>query len=131
MSSECDAITSPEKLSWGDVDSDVELEQCLTTLANTLVTPQAMADWLTNQGFDVIPPYDGVSPVLHMVGARWNKSNHSSVKPYGNAISRTMEEIIEFFGSFAPFLMPPKEYLITISYHSNGYVEVDAGPLSL
>jgi hypothetical protein len=131
ISTDCDAIKGGVALDWRRINSDAELETCLTELTEVMGTPQAMADWLEMQGFEVVQPYDGVEPVSSMVGAYWKPSNNSSVSPYGTAVSRVWEEVVGFIGSVFPLITPAKSYLITISYYENGSIEVDAGPLYL
>jgi hypothetical protein len=125
----CTAISHGTTLDWRDVGSDAEVELCLIILAKNLKTPQAMADWLTSQGFRVSPPYEGYNKVQTMVGAYWPIEKDSTFTPYGTWSNHAAQKTMVFLlSAILRFKLPSSPFSVTISYLKNGSLKADAGP---
>jgi hypothetical protein len=125
----CTAISHGTTLDWRDVGSDTELEMCLVILAKNLKTPQAMADWLTSQGFRVSSPYEGFKKDKTMIGAHWPVAMDSTFRPYGTWSSHAAQNTIVFLlSAISGSKSTATPYRITIAFLKNGGIELNAGP---
>lgn len=129
----CLAIGANGGFDWRQIRTDPDLERCLEHIAQSLATPEAMAGWLSAQGFTVLPPYEGVPPVALMLSATWSSPNTAAQRPYGGAWSRLGDRVSALFRKLPglDFVLRPREYRVTLSYDASGNVSADAGTLYL
>lgn len=129
----CAAIELDGRFNWGQVGSDADLEACLSSVAMSLETPEALAVWLVEQGFATPKIYEADLASGKMVGAFWPKAGNPSLYPYDGLVVRLRSRMVKLFGQFGlsiPLLLP-KNYLVTVVFNADGTVLTDAGALYL
>lgn len=125
----CYAMTQGPSLDWENIESDAELEACLSTMAKNLESPQNMADWLTSQGFYAMLPSNGEGEIRSEIYASWILQKNMALRPYGTWAEKSTWKALIFLSSLLPypadrFLFPRVPFAISVSYYLDGRVKV-------
>jgi len=88
MADDCPAIKSPDgsDFDWGLVSGNADVKRCLLDLAHSLVTVEAMADWMRAQRFEVSEPYVASWGTIFL-NATWDTPKRQENVPFWENIN--------------------------------------------